>query len=79
MEIDKKEIRDSIHKEYDTQLLSTKQVAKILNISITTLGRWKKQGLYLEYKQNDSAKNAPVFYPLFTVVDYIVHDNTKVM
>jgi hypothetical protein len=62
MEAIKKELKDSLYKEYGTQLLSTAQVAEILNISKVTLGRWKKQGIYLNYKQNKNAKNAPIFY-----------------
>ena len=78
METDNKEIIDSIYKEYKTRLLSTEQAAKILNKSTTTLGRWRKEGIYLEYKKNGAAKNTPVFYMIETIVEYILNNNIKV-
>lgn len=79
MERIKKELKDSLYKEYGTKLLSTKQVAKVVNKSEVTLRRWKKQGVNLSYKQGSYAKNAPIFYTLETVVDYIVNNNIKVV
>ena len=79
MENERVEIKEYLNKEYGTQLLSTAQVAEILNISKVTLGRWKKQGICLDYKQNKNAKNAPVFYTLNTVINYIVDNNIKVV
>ncbi len=77
--MNKQEIRSLIYQKYGAFLLSRKQVAAILGKSVATIDRWKVQGLYLEYKKLGKAKNAPVEYPIDTVVDYIANNNKKIM
>jgi transposase len=77
--MDKKEIRNLIYQKYGTFLLSRQQVAKVLNKSVATIDRWKKQGLYLEYKKLGNAKNATVEYPIDSVVNYILNNNQKIV
>ncbi|MCK9454751.1 hypothetical protein [Sulfurimonas sp.] len=75
----KQEARGLIYQKFDTLLLSRKQAAQALNKSVATIDRWKKQGLYLEYKKRGKSKNASVEYPIDTVVDYILNNNQKVV
>lgn len=75
----KQEIRNLIYQKYGAFLLSRKQVADALGKSVATIDRWKEQGMYLEFKKLGKAKNAPVEYPIDTVVDYIINNNKKIM
>jgi len=75
----KKEVEDLIFAKYDCLLLSRKQVAKILNKSVATIDRWKKRGVFLEYKKDESAKNGSVVYSVETVAEYILNNKTKVL
>jgi len=70
---------NKIHQEYETMILSRKQVAKILNKSTTTIDRWRKKGLYLEYSKVGEAKNATIEYTLNEVAKYIISNKIKVV
>ena len=69
----KTELYNILYAKYGSSLLSRGQVAKELNTSVSTIDRWKKAGLYLEYKKEGESKNATVSYPLETVVNYIFY------
>jgi len=71
-------MRSLLFEKYGTLLLSRSQAAEALNISVATLDRWKKRGVYLEYKKRGAAKNSPVGYPLDTIINYIINNNNKV-
>ncbi len=75
--MNKQKLWNIIYNKYGSLLLSRKQVASELGRSVATIDRWKKQGLYLEYKKLGKAKNAPVEYPIDTVVGYIINNNKK--
>ena len=75
----KQEARDILFKKYSSLLLSRKQTADALGRSVATIDRWKNAGLYLEYKKLGKAKNAPVEYPIDTVVNYIINNNKKII
>lgn len=77
--MNKEEVRQMIFQKYKTFLLSRQQAAEVLNKSVATLDRWKKKGLYLEYKKLGKAKNSAVEYPIDTVVDYVVNNNQKIV
>ena len=72
------ELRKLIFSKYGSLLLDRKQVSEILNISVATLDRWKKDNLNLEYKKNGSSKNARVEYSVDAVVNYILNNNAKI-
>ncbi|MDD3476293.1 MAG: hypothetical protein PHI38_05445 [Sulfurimonas sp.] len=77
--MDKQEIRNLIYKKYGTFLLSRQQTAEVLNKSVATIDRWKKQGLHLEYKKLGKSKNATIEYPIDSVVNYILNNNQKIV
>ncbi|MDX9742814.1 MAG: hypothetical protein RBT59_03265 [Arcobacteraceae bacterium] len=57
-----------------------KTTAKILNTSISTLGRMREQGIGAGYKKLDSkSKNGGVVYPLQEIVRYLTESNIKTM
>lgn len=59
-------------------LVSQKNTATILNISIATLGRMRNQGIGPSYKKLDSlSKNGTVQYPLHELVKYLTQSNIK--
>jgi len=59
-------------------LVSQKNTAKILNVSIATLGRMRNQGIGASYKKLDSnSKNGTVVYPLHEIVKYLTQSNVK--
>ena len=69
---------ESLIQEHGTRIFSEKQVAKIINKSTATLGRWRKKCLYLKYKKVGSAKNASVEYTARSVAEYIVNNDVQV-
>ncbi len=77
--MNKQEVWNVIYNKYGSLLLSRKQVASELGKSVATIDRWKDKGLYLEYKKLGQAKNAPVEYPIDTVVNYIINNNKKII
>ena len=59
-------------------LVSQKNTAKILNVSIATLGRMRNQGIGASYKKlNSNSKNGTVVYPLQEIVKYLTQSNVK--
>ena len=59
-------------------LVSQKNTAKILNVSIATLGRMRNQGIGAGYKKLDSkSKNGTVVYPLHLIIKYLTESNVK--
>lgn len=75
----KKEIHDLIFAKYGCLVLNPKQVAEILNKSVTTIYRWKARGVFLEYKKDQNSKNGSLQYTIDTVVEYILNYNIKVI
>ncbi|MDN5064003.1 hypothetical protein [Aliarcobacter butzleri] len=59
-------------------LVSQKNTAKILNVSVATLYRNRENGIGASYKKLDSkSKNGTVVYPLNCIVKYITESNVK--
>jgi hypothetical protein len=59
-------------------LVSQKNTAKILNVSIATLGRMRNQGIGASYKKlNSNSKNGTVVYPLQEIIKYVSQSNVK--
>ena len=59
-------------------LVSQKNTAKILNVSIATLYRMRENGIGASYKKLDSnTKNGTVVYPLQELVRYLTQSNVK--
>ena len=59
-------------------MVKQNNTAKILNTSIATLYRMRKQGIGASYKKLESnSKNGTVVYPLQEIVRYITESNVK--
>ncbi len=59
-------------------LVSQKNTAKILNVSVATLYRMREAGVGASYKKLDSkSKNGTVVYPLQEIVRYLTQSNVK--
>ena len=59
-------------------LVSQKNTAKILNVSIATLYRMRENGVGVSYKKlNSNSKNGTVVYPLQEIVKYLTQSNVK--
>jgi hypothetical protein len=59
-------------------LVSQKNTAKVLNVSIATLYRMREKGIGASYKKLDSnSKNGTVQYPLNEIVKYLTQSNIK--
>lgn len=67
-----------LFQEYGVLLLSIKQVAILVNRSEITLFRWRTNGIGPYYrKEQDSAKNASIDYPIDAVADFILSNNVR--
>jgi len=76
---EQKEMEDRIENRYGTLVLSRNQVSKILNRSTTTIDRWRKAGIKLEYSKIGDAKNTTIEYSISEVAKYIISNKVKVM
>jgi transposase len=74
---EQKELYSLLVKEYGA-LVSQKNTAKILNVSIATLYRWRENSVGASYKKLDSkSKNGTVQYPLQEIVKFLTESNVK--
>lgn len=74
---EQKELFSLLVKDYGA-MVSQKNTAKVLNVSIATLYRMREQGIGSSYKKLDSkSKNGTVVYPLQDIVRYITESNVK--
>ncbi len=59
-------------------MVTQKNTAKILSVSIATLYRNRENGVGIGYKKLDSlSKNGTVVYPLQEIVKYLTQSNVK--
>ena len=59
-------------------MVTQKNTAKILSVSIATLYRMRENGIGASYKKLDSnSKNGTVVYPLQEIVKYLTQSNVK--
>ena len=59
-------------------MVTQKNTAKILSVSIATLYRMRENGVGASYKKLDSnSKNGTVVYPLHEIVKYLTQSNVK--
>ena len=59
-------------------MVTQKNTAKILSVSIATLYRMRENGVGASYKKLDSnSKNGTVVYPLQEIVKYLTQSNVK--
>ena len=74
---EQKELFSLLVKDYGA-MVSQKNTAKVLNVSIATLYRMREQGIGAGYKKLDSnSKNGTVQYPLQEIVRYLTESNVK--
>ena len=67
---------DILYRSHHTLVLSTEQVARLLNNSTVTLGRWRRDGIGPIYKQaQDGAANATVTYPIDKIAEFVITNN----
>ncbi len=78
MNTKQKEIEKILYQEFKTFILSQSQVGVLINKSIPTLSRWRKQGKHLEYSKSSEAATSPIEYTIFEIAKYIVSNNIKV-
>ena len=72
-----KELFSLLVKDYGA-MVSQKNTAKVLNVSIATLYRMREAGVGAGYKKLDSkSKNGTVVYPLQEIVKYLTQSNVK--
>ena len=59
-------------------MVTQKNTAKILSVSIATLYRMRENGVGVSYKKlNRNSKNGTVVYPLQEIVKYLTQSNVK--
>jgi len=73
-----KEESNLIIKEYGSRILSEGMVRKIIGKSSATLGRWRKQGINLEYRKTGTSSNSPIEYPVRGVARYLIEKFNKI-
>ena len=74
---EQKELFSLLVKDYGA-MVSQKNTAKVLNVSIATLYRMRESGVGAGYKKLDSkSKNGTVVYPLQEIVKYLTQSNIK--
>ena len=74
---EQKELFSLLVKDYGA-MVSQKNTAKVLNVSIATLYRMRENGVGVGYKKLDSkSKNGTVVYPLQEIVRYLTESNIK--
>lgn len=74
---EQKELYSLLVKDYGA-LVSQKNTAKILGVSIATLFRLRASGVGPSYKKLDSkSKNGTVVYPLQEIIKFITESNVK--
>ena len=73
-----KELIQNIVSETGTYILSEKQVSKLINKSTSTLGRWRKNKIGIEYRKRGESRNAAIEYTVQNVAKYILAHSIKV-
>lgn len=73
------ELEKDIVKLLGTYILNIAQVAKLLNKSSSTLGRWRKAGIGLKYRKSGASHNSTVEYTARSVAEYITSNNIKII
>lgn len=71
-------IQDIVGKTGGTYILNEKQVSKLINKSTSTLGRWRKNKIGIEYRRRGEARNAAIEYTVQNVAKYILSNSIKV-
>ncbi|QOY53198.1 helix-turn-helix domain-containing protein [Candidatus Sulfurimonas baltica] len=79
MKDEKKEMEDRLFAIFVCLVLSRKQVSKALNKSLSTIDRWRKQSINLEYSKSGDAKNSTIEYSISEIARYIVSNKIKVL
>jgi len=75
---EQKELFQTLFGTYKKALLSRKETAGIIGVSVATLDRLKAQGIGVEYKKMDGkGKNGTVKYPLQAIVRYLTDNHVK--
>lgn len=74
-----KELTEHLYLHSGTYLLSKKDTAKIIGVSISSLDRLKEQGVGPKYKKTGNAKNSTVKYPIQAIAEYIINNNVNTL
>jgi len=73
------ELEKDIVKLLGTYILNIAQVAKLLNKSSSTLGRWRKAGIGLKYRKSGTSNNSTIEYTARAVAEYITSNDIKII
>lgn len=68
---EQKKVAEMIFNKYESLVLNPEQVAKLLNISTSTLGRWRAECKYLKYRKIGNSNNSSIEYSIFSIAEYI--------
>ena len=75
---EQKELFQTLFGTYKKAMLSRKQCAELIGVSVATLDRLKAEGIGVEYvKMSSKGKNGTVKYPLQAIVRYLTENNVK--
>lgn len=73
-----KDIEKGIVTMLGTYILNIEQVARLINKSPSTLGRWRKAGICIKYRKVGISNNATIEYTARAVTEYITNNQTKI-
>ena len=78
MTSEQKDLFQTLFETYKKALLSRKETAEIIGVSVPTLDRLKTQCIGIEYiKAQGKGKHGTVKYPLQAIVRYLTENNVK--
>ncbi len=76
MTSEQKELFQTLFETYKKALLSRKETAEIIGVSVPTLDRLKAHGIGIEYMKA-KGKHGTIKYPLQAIVRYLTENNVK--
>lgn len=78
MTSEQKELFSTLFEAYKKAMLSRKETAKVIGVSVATLDRLKSEGIGVEYvKMSSKGANGTVKYPLQAIVRYLTENNVQ--
>lgn len=75
---EQKELFQTLFGTYKKAMLSRKQTAEVIGVSVATLDRLKAEGIGINYKKlAGKGANGTVKYPLQAIVKYLTENHVK--
>lgn len=69
----KEKIHADLNEKYSKSVLSKKEMAEELGVSLRTLNTYIKEGAAPKHKKLGTSKNAKIVFPVAAVADYLVN------